>query len=136
MKLADNKTMFAVAQELLAEGQNVKIRVNGQSMLPFFRSGSVVQIRPIAPGDLVRGNVVLGKTDTGTYVIHRILRVDSITVTLLGDGNYIGTETIPIDRIYGIIDCGKVHLALARAWMRMRTLRRYPLRILRKVCRK
>lgn len=133
MKIADNKTAFGLARDLLAEGQRVTMRVRGQSMLPFFRSGSTVQLRPAVPGDLVRGHVVLGLTDAGTYVIHRILSVGHTSVTLLGDGNIAGTETIPFDRIYGVVDCSKAHLALARIWMWMRPVRRYPLWVLRRL---
>lgn len=133
MKITDNKTAFGLARDLLAEGQPVTMRVRGQSMLPFFRSGSTVHLRPAAPNDLVRGHVVLGQTDAGTYVIHRILSVGRTSVTLLGDGNIAGTETIPPDRIYGVVDCGRMHLALARIWMWMRPVRRYPLWVFRRL---
>lgn len=104
-------------------------------MLPFFQSGSVVRLRPLAEGDLAPGHVVLGRTDAGSYVIHRILRVAGSRVVLLGDGNTLGTETIPRERIYGIVDCGPLHLALARVWSRMRPVRKYPLWLLRRICR-
>lgn len=133
MKLTDNRTVFGLACELLGEGQTVTLRVRGQSMLPFFRSGSRVRVRPTAAGDLVCGHVVLGQTDAGTYVIHRIIRVDATTVTLLGDGNFKGTETIPRDRIYGVVDCSRLHLALARVWLWLRPVRRYPLWVLRRI---
>ena len=64
------------------------------------------------------------------------LTVGDERVTLLGDGNTVGTETIPRERIYGIVDCGRLHLWLAERWMRLRPLRRYPLAILRRICRK
>ena len=34
------------------------------------------------------------------------------------------------------VDCGRLHLWLAERWMRLRPLRRYPLAILRRICRK
>ena len=76
------------------------------------------------------------KPTTGHFVVHRILTVGDERVTLLGDGNTVGTETIPRERIYGIVDCGRLHLWLAERWMRLRPLRRYPLAILRRICRK
>ena len=116
--------------------RTVPNRVLGQSMLPFFRSGSRITLRPLREGDLRRGHVVLGETDNGHFVVHRILTVCDERVTLLGDGNTVGTETIPRERIYGIVDCGRLHLWLAERWMRLRPLRRYPLAILRRICRK
>ena len=132
----DNRIAFAQARDLLLEGQSVQIRVQGQSMLPFFQSGSRITLRPLRDGDLRRGNVVLGETDNGHFVVHRIYRIDEATVTLLGDGNLAGTETIPRNRIYGIVDCGVLHRRAALLWMHMLPLRRYPLAVLRRICRK
>ena len=73
---------------------------------------------------------------SGYYVVHRIIRVTDGTVTLLGDGNTVGTETMPISQVYGIVDCGPIHRALARIWLWMRPLRRYPLWVLRRICRR
>lgn len=48
-KTVANRIAFAQTRDLLLEGQNVRICVQGQSMLPFFRSGSVITLRPPAP---------------------------------------------------------------------------------------
>lgn len=131
-----NTLLFAEARRELLGGRPVTLRVLGQSMLPFFRSGSRITLRPLRSGDLRRGHVVLGETDDGRFVVHRILETRADSVTLLGDGNLAGTETIPRERIYGIVDCGRLHLRLAEWWMRLRPLRRYPLAVLRRICRK
>lgn len=136
IRTLDNRTAFAQAKELLAEGHSVRIRVAGQSMLPFFRSGSRITLRPLRDGDLRRGNVVLAETERGTYVVHRILRVTDLEVTLLGDGNTAGTETMPPSKVYGTVDCGPVHRALALLWLRLRPVRKYPLWFLKRICRK
>lgn len=136
MKVSDNAAAFGLVRNLLLEGEQVDVRVRGQSMLPFFGSGSLIRLRPLRPGDLRRGRVVLGETDAGTFVVHRILRVDASRVVLLGDGNTTGTETIPPGRIYGIVDCGRIHLLLAHIWLWMRPVRRYPLWLLRRICRR
>ena len=116
-----NRMLFAETRDQLLAGREVVVRVLGQSMLPFFRSGSRITLRPLREGDLRRGHVVLGETDNGHFVVHRILTVGDERVTLLGDGN---------------VDCGRLHLWLAERWMRLRPLRRYPLAILRRICRK
>ncbi len=135
-RVIDNRIAFAQARDLLLEGQSVQIRVQGQSMLPFFRSGSRITLRPLREGDLRRGNVVMALAPSGYYVVHRIIRVTDGTVTLLGDGNTVGTETMPISQVYGIVDCGPIHRTLARIWLWMRPLRRYPLWVLRRICRR
>lgn len=132
----DNRTAFGAVRDLLLSGETVRVGVCGQSMLPFFRSGEVIRVRPLREGDLRRGSVVLAQTEQGNYVIHRIYRIEEERITLLGDGNLHGTEQIDRPKIYGTVDCGRVHRLLALAWMALRPLRRYPLGILRRVCRR
>ena len=136
MKSIANIPAFALTSELLREGKTVHIRVQGQSMLPFFRSGSVICLRPMQPKDFKRGNVVLGQTDEGHFVVHRIIEVGKNRITLLGDGNTIGTESILRERVHGIVDCGRLHLFLARMWLWMRPVRKYPLWFLKRICKK
>lgn len=136
MRLIDNRTAFSNACDLLLAGESLTIRVKGQSMLPFFQSGSSVLIRPIQESDFKKGRVVLAETDNGMFVIHRIYRVEGDMITLLGDGNLKGTEQMPRNKVYGAIDCGALHLALALLWQWIRPLRRFPLAILRRVCPK
>lgn len=129
---ASNRAVFSVVRDLLLEGDNVTAKVKGQSMLPFFRSGSVVLLRPIREEDFKPLNVVFA--DTGhNFVIHRIISVSDESVTLLGDGNIYGTETMSRDKVYGIIDCSALHLFFARIWLWMRPVRRYPLAIFRRI---
>ena len=133
MQLTANHIAFAQARDLLQEGLSVRIRVCGQSMLPFFRSGSEIVLRPVREEDFRPGRVVLGETPTGHFVVHRIYRVEGGRITLLGDGNTSGTETMPRERIYGTVDCGRMHLLLARLWQLFRPFRRYPLALLRRI---
>lgn len=132
----DNRTAFGAVRDLLLAGERVRIGVCGQSMLPFFRSGEVICLRPLREGDLRRGNVVLARTERGSYVVHRIYRIDGDRITLLGDGNLRGTEHVDRSMVYGTVDCGRAHRLLALAWMALRPLRRYPLGLLRRMCRK
>lgn len=134
-KTVANRIAFAQTRDLLLEGESVRICVQGQSMLPFFHSGSVITLRPLQEGDLKRGAVVMAETAQGNFVVHRIIRATAEEVTLLGDGN-LATETMPPARVYGVVDCGPAHRTLARVWLWMRPVRRYPLWILRRICRK
>ncbi len=131
-KSSSNRETFSVVRDLLVEGSQVTVRVKGQSMLPFFRSGSTVLLRPIREEDIKRLNVVFA--DAGhNFVIHRIIGFDNNSVTLLGDGNIYGTETMPRDKVYGIIDCSATHLFFARIWLWLRPVRRFPLAIFRRI---
>ena len=127
-----NRELFSIVRDTLLEGNTVRISVNGQSMLPFFRSGSTITIRPLREEDIRKYNVVFA--DAGdSFVVHRIIEVGKEKITLLGDGNYIGTERVERDKIYGIVDCSAVHIFFAKIWLWMRPVRRFPLAIFRRV---
>lgn len=132
IRLINNRELFAIARDTLLEGSSVRVSVRGESMLPFFRSGSTITLRPIREGDLRKYNVVMA--DAGrSFVVHRIIEVDDEYITLLGDGNYNGTERVTRDKVYGIVDCSPLHLFFAKIWLWMRPVRRYPLAIFRRV---
>ncbi|MBE6211917.1 MAG: hypothetical protein E7129_02100 [Rikenellaceae bacterium] len=127
-----NRELFSIVRDTLLEGKSVRISVNGESMLPFFRSGSTITLRPVKKEDIRKYNVVMA--DAGhAFVVHRIIEVDDDMVTLLGDGNYIGTERVSPDKIYGVVDCSALHLFFAKIWLWLRPVRRYPLAIFRRV---
>lgn len=131
-KSVANVATFSVVRDILLEGQAVKVAVKGQSMLPFFVSGATVTIRPITPRDFKRYNVVFA--DAGNhFVIHRIISLEGDKVTLLGDGNIVGTESMTRDKVYGVVDCSALHLLLARLWVALRPVRRFPLAIFRRI---
>ena len=127
-----NRELFSIVRDTLLEGSTVRVSVNGQSMLPFFRSGSTITLRPVKEEDIRKYNVVMA--DAGdAFVVHRIIEVGEEFVTLLGDGNYIGTEHVSRDKIYGVVDCSALHLFFAKIWLWMRPARRFPLAIFRRI---
>lgn len=127
-----NRELFSIVRDTLLEGKTVRISVNGQSMLPFFRSGSTITMRPVREEDIRKYNVVFA--DAGnSFVVHRIIEVGEERITLLGDGNYIGTERVERDKIYGVVDCSALHIFFAKIWLWMRPVRRFPLAIFRRI---
>lgn len=127
-----NRELFSIVRDTLLEGKTVRVAVNGQSMLPFFRSGSTITLRPVQDEDIRKYNVVMA--DAGhAYVVHRIVEVGKESITLLGDGNLRGTECVTRDKIYGVVDCSRTHLFFAKLWVWLRPLRRFPLAFFRRV---
>lgn len=127
-----NRELFAVVRDSLLEGESVAVSVRGESMLPFFRSGSTITLRPVRKEDIRKYSVVMA--DAGhAFVVHRIIQVEGDMVTLLGDGNYIGTEQVLRDNIYGVVDCSALHIFFAKIWLWMRPVRRWPLAFFRRV---
>ncbi len=127
-----NRELFSVVRDTLVEGKTVRVAVKGESMLPFFRSGSTITLRPAKAEDIRKYAVVMA--DAGdNFVVHRIIEVGDKHITLLGDGNYLGTERVTREKIYGVVDCSALHLFFAKIWLWLRPVRRYPLAIFRRV---
>ena len=137
MQTIANNILFGAAHEELNENHSVLIRVQGQSMLPFFRSGSTVRIEPLREEDIRRGNVLFAQTDDGHYLIHRLIDFEGEDrVTLMGDGNYVGTDSIDRNRLLGCVHISTLHRWLALGWVALRPIRKIQLIVLHKVCRK
>ena len=96
-----DKLIIEEASRLANEGVCVTLPVNGQSMLPFIIGGkeSVILQKPEA---LEVGHVVLAWVDGTHYVVHRITQIDGEAVTLMGDGNLVGTEHCRLSDIKAI----------------------------------
>ncbi|MBQ0081083.1 MAG: S24/S26 family peptidase [Alistipes sp.] len=131
-EIGNNRKIFSMVRDILLQGEEVSVAVRGQSMLPFFLSGQTIHLRPLKDGEIKKGHVVLA--DTGkNFVVHRIIKIEAEVVTLFGDGNIKATEKVKPEMIYGIVKCSKAHLFLARIWLWIRPLRRYPLWIIKRI---
>ena len=141
--MTDNE-IIEEAIRLVREGVSVTLPVNGNSMLPFIIGGkeSVILQQPELPKV---GGVVLAWADGFRYVVHRIVRIDGERVTLMGDGNLMGTEHCLIGdikaRVTHVVDAkGRTHYLYkgwrklaAKVWFWLRPVRRYLLAIYRRL---
>lgn len=130
------------AIRLVNEGVCVTLPVDGRSMLPFIIGGreSVILQKPLSSKV---GDVVLAWVEGGRYVIHRIIRIEGENVTLMGDGNLVGTERCTLSDIKAkathVVDGdGAMHDLYnrwrklgAKVWFWLRPIRRYLLAIYR-----
>lgn len=132
------------AIRLINEGISVTFPVKGWSMLPFIIGGkeSVILQKPSTPKV---GDVVLAWVEGTRYVVHRIIRIEDNRVTLMGDGNVVGTEHCTIEDVKAIAthvvdaDGRKRYLysnwyqRAAKVWFRLLPIRRYLLALYRRV---
>ena len=131
-RVISNRELFSIVRDTLLEGKTVRVAVKGESMLPFFRSGSTITLRPVREEDIRKYNVVMA--DAGhAFVVHRIIDIKGDAITLFGDGNIVGTERVTRDKIYGVVDCSAMHIFFAKIWLWLRPVRRYPLAIFRRI---
>ena len=97
-----DKEIMDEAIRLVDEGVSVTLPVNGQSMLPFIIGGKerVILTRPTA---IKEGQVVLAWADGLRYVVHRIIRIKGEHITLMGDGNLVGTEQCTVNDVKALV---------------------------------
>lgn len=138
-----NDVLLPEVIRLLGEGENVKLRVKGHSMLPFIVGGRDSVI--LSKTELLhKGDIALAHLADGRYVLHRILAIAGERVTLMGDGNLYDTEECRRQDIAGIavkilrngiyIDCTSPgECRKATLWEVLKPLRRYLLGIYRRI---
>lgn len=143
--IKDKAVMMEQIRELIAEGKSVTLTVKGNSMNPFMvHLRDQITLGPWKDEDIKAGTVALVKDIRGNYLIHRIIRRDKDTVTLLGDGNLNMTETATFENIIGIMQSitrkGRVITAdsfcwksYSWLWSTLTPIRRLPLGAWRKL---
>lgn len=141
----DKAIMMEEIRVLISEGKTVKLTVKGNSMNPFLVSmRDQMTLGPWKDEDLKKGCVALVKDSRGSYLIHRIIKRDEKTVTLLGDGNIGFTETATFDNVIGIMysitrkgrewaSDSLMWRFYSWAWMLLTPVRRWPLGLWRKL---
>ena len=139
-----NELYFSGVEQLLAEGKSVRIKAKGRSMEPFIRDGRDEIV--LAAGIQARkGCIILARTGE-VIVLHRVIKIEGNSVTLMGDGNLYKTESCLREDIIAVVTrivrAGKsidpecfMERFKARIWMVARPLRRPLLRIWRIFCK-
>lgn len=94
-----NDVLLGEVKALIAQGHDVTLRVRGISMHPFLedRRDKIVLTRLVRAPQV--GDAVLAEIAPGTYVYHRIIRIEGDMVTLKGDGNVQSTEQCHIGHV-------------------------------------
>ena len=143
--IKDKALMMEEIRILISEGKTVSLTVKGNSMNPFMvHLRDQITLGPWKDEDIKAGTVALVKDIRNNYLIHRIIRRDADTVTLLGDGNINMTETATFDNIIGImISLSRKGREITREslcwrsyscfWTLLTPLRRYPLGLWRRL---
>ena len=98
-----NQLFFAEVQAQIRQGKKVKIRVRGNSMLPFIRNNDEALLIPPTPEHIKKGTPVVAQTDELGIVLHRIYNIEGNRITLLGDGNVNQFEHTSPDRIIATV---------------------------------
>ncbi len=135
--LLPNDILLSQAGDFLREGREVILRARGNSMLPFIRDGRDSVVLHSCDDPQV-GDIVLVRLP-GRYVMHRIIRHEGETYTMMGDGNVRGTESFRkedvLGKVTGIIRDGgrEIKPGKGRLWHLLLPVRRWILAIYRRI---
>ena len=140
-----NSLFFQEVASRIAEGDRVRIRAKGNSMLPFIRDvkDEIILEKPNEQS-FQKGRLLLVKLIDGRYVLHRVKKSDDTRILLHGDGNLSTFETCTPNDVVAeattvlkngkTIRRGSFHWNLYRyLWPRNLLLRRVCLGIYRRV---
>ena len=95
------KDIGPLIEEVVGQGDVFRLTVSGTSMMPFLRNNrDEVIFAPLEGRTLKRGDILLYKRREGTYVMHRLYRIEKNgTYTFIGDHQYKTEEGIRRDQI-------------------------------------
>ncbi len=89
-----NSVLFHEVAEVVASGHRVEIMGKGNSMFPLIRGDiDKIVLQKTDNLSIEKGNLLLVKLANDNYVLHRVKKHDTHTVTLQGDANLRGVET-------------------------------------------
>ena len=116
--------IFALASELIAQGQSTRIAVTGTSMYPFLRDIiDSVEVRRANFDSLSRGDVVIIRRRDGVYVMHRIIKATPQHIYIIGDAQQWIEGPISPDQLVGVVSAiwrkNKKILCTSRWWQIM-----------------
>ena len=87
-KIIQNNLFFLEVSNRIAEGERVRIRAKGNSMLPMIRDGKdeIVLEKPNEQS-FQKGRLLLAKLNDERFVLHRVIKINDTQLILQGDGN-------------------------------------------------
>lgn len=141
-----NSILLPEVERILSNGKEVTLKAKGNSMLPFIIGGrDSLVLKKLERAPKV-GDIVFAKLADSRYVVHRVYKVESKQITLMGDGNlYIPEIALPQNILATVTQIitpkssknplSNRHLRAARLWRALKPIRRYLLFLYRRIKR-
>ena len=82
-------------EDLLTQGNSVRVQATGRSMKPFLKGDEFLVIEPMGCRRVEKGDLVLFKNAQNVLVIHRVIRQTGKTVQTQGDA--LNEPDLPVD---------------------------------------
>ncbi len=93
-KVINNSLFFSEVANRIAEGERVRIRAKGNSMMPFIRDGKddIILEKPNKQS-FQKGRLLFVRLKDENYLLHRVKKIGDSNILLRGDGNISILET-------------------------------------------
>ena len=103
MKIVETTEYLSVLRELVEEGREVRLKIAGESMVPFLREhrDEVFFRKPIE--ELKKGDIVFYQRECGQFVMHRIQKVKPEGYYLVGDNQTVIEGPVAREQIFGLV---------------------------------
>lgn len=104
MRIIDTVEYVSVLRELTEAGQEVSMRISGNSMSPFLIHGrdSICFRKPDRP--LKAGDMVFFQRLSGQFVMHRICKVRPEGYYIIGDAQQVIEGPVQREQIFALIN--------------------------------
>jgi hypothetical protein len=96
----ESRVFERLSNDLVAGGFGFRFRASGRSMLPTICDGDLLQVEPVEPGEVGRGDIVLFKGEGG-FKAHRVVRKAGNLVVTRGDSGTQVDAAIRGEQIVG-----------------------------------
>jgi len=145
IKIIQNDLFFRELSNRIADGERVRIRAKGNSMLPFIRDGKdEIVLEKTSYNSFQKGRLLLIKMPNENYILHRVKKISGNNILLNGDGNLLLfencsrenaiAEATEVIRNGKSIKVGHFHWELYRLlWPKNYLLRRLGLALYRRI---
>ena len=99
-RVIQNNLFFQEIASRITDGERVRIRAKGNSMLPFIRDNKdeVVLLKPNNQS-YQKGRLLLVQLPDTRYLLHRVKKIEKNDIILRGDGNLSILETCAADHV-------------------------------------
>ena len=142
MKIVDTTEYLSVLKELVEEGREVRLKIAGESMVPFLREHRDEVFFGKPERELKKGDIVFYQRKDGQFVMHRIQRVRPEGFYIIGDNQTVVEGPVAREQIFGVVTKvirDGVMMGpgdfwwefFERVWIRMIPLRRCVMRVYR-----
>ena len=96
----------ALASQILGAGHTVRFRARGVSMDPFILDGDVVEVAPLEPALVRRGDVILARSGGNGMMVHRVVGhgadAKGPTLTTWGDALPRPDGDVHLEQVLGL----------------------------------